>query len=120
MPATESADGADEAIVFLHTTWPDPDSAEAAGRLLLREGLAACVNIGATVRSIYRWNGQIEAADETVMTVKTRAGRARAATARIAALHPYDLPAVTAFRSEADGTSPAFAGWVRRETGAAG
>jgi periplasmic divalent cation tolerance protein len=32
-------------VAVLYTTWPDAESAASAGRMLVGEGLCACVNI---------------------------------------------------------------------------
>ncbi len=40
---------------------------------LVDERLAACVNIVGPVRSIYRWQGTVQAATELLLVIKTRA-----------------------------------------------
>ena len=59
--------------VLVYTTYPSLVEAEKGGRKIVEAGLAACVNIVPAMRSIYRWKGAIETADEVVMIVKTRA-----------------------------------------------
>ena len=45
------------------------------------------------MRSIYRWKGAIEQADERQLLIKTTTATAFATLeARIQALHPYDVP----------------------------
>ena len=61
---------------------------------MVEESLAACVNVLGPVRSIYRWQGAIEKADEVAAIFKTTDARADALIARIAALHSYDVPCV--------------------------
>ncbi len=82
--------------VLLYTTWPDNASAEACARIIIAERLAACANILGGVQSIYRWENDIETADEVVMIVKTTKQAAERAVARISALHPYDVPVIAA------------------------
>ena len=53
------------------TTLPDLDSAEALAATLVEAGLAACVNIGAAVTSVYRWHGRLERGREVMLTIKT-------------------------------------------------
>jgi periplasmic divalent cation tolerance protein len=72
------------------------------------------VNLLPGVRSIYRWQGQLEEAGEVLLVVKTRADRCAALAARIQALHPYELPEV--LELAASGGSEAYLDWVRRET----
>ena len=61
---------------------------------MVEERLAACINILGPVRSIYRWQGAIETADEVAAIFKTTNERADALIARIAGLHSYDVPCV--------------------------
>ena len=72
----------------------DEDSAAAVAGRLLDEGLVACANLIPAVRSLYVWNGERGESRETGCLFKTRADLLDAAVARIAALHPYDTPAV--------------------------
>jgi periplasmic divalent cation tolerance protein len=44
----------------LHVTMPDKDRAASIARVLVDEGLAACVNIVPGVRSIYQWDGKLQ------------------------------------------------------------
>ncbi|MET0547434.1 MAG: divalent-cation tolerance protein CutA, partial [Caulobacterales bacterium] len=80
--------------VLLYTTWPGKDVAEACARTLVSERLAACANILGGALSIYRWQDTIEQAEEIVMVVKTTRQTAPECVARIAALHPYDVPVI--------------------------
>jgi periplasmic divalent cation tolerance protein len=106
-------------IVLLYTTWPDADTAERAARAAVDEGLAACANLLGAGVSIYRWQGAVERAAETVMILKTTAALAPALRDRIVGLHPYDLPAVVALPAAAGASSAAFLSWVAAETGSA-
>lgn len=78
------------------TTCPDAEFAEKIGRALVEERLAACVNILPSMRSIYRWRGQIESAGEQLLLIKIRAEDYPAVEQRLRELHPYELPEVIA------------------------
>jgi periplasmic divalent cation tolerance protein len=96
--------------VLVLTTCPD---AEAAGRLatvLVEEGLAACVNIQAGIRSVYKWQGVTESATEHLMFIKTAACRYSEVESAILAHHPYELPEVIAVPIV--GGSKAYLGWM--------
>ncbi|MCC6984608.1 MAG: divalent-cation tolerance protein CutA [Bauldia sp.] len=82
------------ATVFLYTTFPDAETAERIGAGLVEARLAACVNLLPGMRSIFRWQGQLEHADEIVMIVKTLASREAAVIEAIRAAHPYEVPAI--------------------------
>jgi len=95
-------------VVF--STCPDASTAEAVARALVDERLAACVNLVPGVRSIYRWQDAVEQADEILMVIKTTAANVDALTARVAQLHPYEVPEVIALAAE--GVSDAYLAWL--------
>ena len=88
----------------------DGDSAAQAAELLLNERLVACVNIIPAVRSIYLWEGKIEAAGECGVLFKTQAPLLERAIARLAEIHPYEAPAITGWRC--DTAAPATLAWL--------
>jgi periplasmic divalent cation tolerance protein len=66
-------------------------------RALVERRLAACVNeMGAPVRSVYRWKGKVETAREFLLAIKTTKGRFAALRAAVLELHSYDVPEVIA------------------------
>lgn len=106
------------AAILVLTTLPERTSAEALARQLLAARLAACIHIGATVRSLYHWHGEIETADEVPVAVKTRAELYPQVEAAIRAQHPYELPEIVAVPLT-DGF-PAYLDWIAAETAVAG
>lgn len=101
-------------VVLAYCTCPDAGSAEAIANALVAERLAACVNQVPGLRSTYRWQGGIEQAEEVLLLIKTTTGRLDALTARLQALHPYELPELIAV--QADAGLPAYLAWVAAET----
>ena len=95
-------------------TCPDTDTAERLAEALVEERLAACANILPGLRSVYRWQAEVERADETLLLIKTVRERFDALSARIKALHPHELPEVLAV--EAAAGLPAYLRWVADET----
>ena len=81
-------------LAMLYTTFPEAGPALAAARVLIDERLVACANLLPGMRSLYRWQGRVEIADEVVLLLKTTSARMPEAMARIAQLHPYDVPCV--------------------------
>ncbi len=100
--------------VLVYTTWPNPDVAEATGRKLVENRLAACVNILPGMSSIFSWKDRIEATQEIVMIVKTRRARLNDAMAAISAAHPYETSSILAIPVIA--ADPAYAQWIAAET----
>jgi periplasmic divalent cation tolerance protein len=85
----------DTAILVL-TNVPDRAVAHAAARALLDERLAACVNIGGSVDSLYHWQGRIETGEEGPVVVKTRSSLYSKVEEAIRKIHPYDTPEIIA------------------------
>jgi periplasmic divalent cation tolerance protein len=81
-------------IVSVYAIFADADEAERIGRQVVEERLAACINVLAPCRSIYRWQGAVETAEEMPAILKTTLTQADALIARIAALHSYDVPCI--------------------------
>ena len=95
-------------------TAPDPGTAAALARTLVEERLAACANLVPGVRSIYRWEGEVQDDAEVLLVLKTRAARCDALAARVRDLHPYDLPEVVVL--PVGGGSRGYLEWVIAES----
>ena len=100
--------------ILVLTHLPDKPTAMELARALITERLAACVNVGAPVQSMYHWQGQIETADEIPVTIKTRAVLYPRVEAAILASHPYELPEIVAV-PVLDGLRP-YLDWLDAET----
>lgn len=96
------------------TNLPDSYSAHALAGALIEARLAACVNILAPCRSVYRWQGKTENAEEVPVLIKTTAARYAALEAAIRARHPYELPEIVAVPIERG--LPEYLAWVALET----
>lgn len=90
----------DVRMLLVLTTLPDEATASRIGRDLVERGLAACVSIGAPVRSIYRWQGEVEQALEVPLSIKTRVDRYDELEPVLCAAHPYELPEIIALPVE--------------------
>jgi periplasmic divalent cation tolerance protein len=100
--------------LLVFTTLPDRASAERLAVELVDARLAACVNIGAPIDSLYHWRGTVEKATELPLTIKTTDERYAALEQRIRASHPYELPEIVAVPVVA-GLGP-YLGWIADET----
>ena len=100
-------------VVSVYAIFADAEEAERIGRTVVEERLAACINILAPCRSIYRWEGKIESADEVPAILKTTAAQADSLIARIAGLHSYDVPCVAVW--PVDKLLGSYADWVESE-----
>lgn len=96
------------------TSAPDVETARRIANALLDARLAACVQVGAAVESLYHWRGKRETCLEVPVSIKTRAGSFDAVAAAIRAVHPYELPEIVAVPI-IDG-SPDYLAWIHDET----
>ena len=99
---------------LVYVTAADPDEAARIGERLVAERLAACANILPGMRSIYRWKGAVERANEAVLILKTTGDRLPSLTERVKALHSYECPCVVALPIAAG--NPDYLAWIAGET----
>jgi len=96
------------------TNLPDRAVAERLADALIAKHLAACVNLLAPCRSVYRWKGEVQHDEEHPMLIKTTYERYPELEAEIRALHPYELPEIIAVPIERG--LPGYLVWVAEET----
>ncbi len=100
--------------ILVISTLPDREHAEKLARVLIDQKLAACVNILPAATSVYRWQGKVETASETIVLIKTTMARYPALESAIKTQHPYELPEIIAVPLVAG--LPAYLAWVETET----
>jgi periplasmic divalent cation tolerance protein len=88
--------------------------AERIAETLVAERLAACVNVLPGLRSVYRWQGAVERADEVLLLIKTTPDRYPQLQDRLPQIHPHELPELVAV--ETDLGLPAYLRWIADET----
>jgi periplasmic divalent cation tolerance protein len=98
----------------VHITAPDVVQAAEMARVLVQEGLVACVNIIPGVRSIYLYEGKICDEPEVLCVAKTRQELFERLKIRLLELHPYEIPEILAF--EVDDGSAAYLAWLEQST----
>jgi periplasmic divalent cation tolerance protein len=97
-------------VVSIYCTFASAEEATWIGRQVVDERLAACINILGPCRSIYRWQGKVEEADEVPAILKTTAGVTDRLISRLTELHSYEVPAIAVWPIER--LHPAYADWV--------
>lgn len=100
-------------VIMVLCNVPDAALAQQIAETLVDEQLAACVNIMAPCRSVYRWQGKLENASEVPLQIKTTAAAYPALQARLLQLHPYEVPEIIALPLAAG--LPAYLTWVAAE-----
>lgn len=92
------------------TTAATRDDAERLARTLVEERLAACATLLPGAESIYRWEGKVESATETMLLLKTEDAQLAALEKRLHELHSYTTPEFLVLR--VDGGSQAYLDWL--------
>ena len=103
-----------ERALLVYTNYPSIVEAERAGRSIVEQRLAACVNILPGMVSHYWWRGTIERGEEVVMIIKTRASLAEGVRAAVKEMHSYTTPAILVIPIES--VDNRYLAWLMAET----
>lgn len=97
--------------IVIFVTCPNTKVATIIADSLVKEKLAACVNIVSGLTSIYEWKGKIEKAKEVLLVIKTQKKLFVKLEESIKKLHPYDVPEIIALPITA-GNKP-YLNWIQ-------
>lgn len=100
--------------LMVFTTTPSEARASEMARALVKERLAACVQVLPGVISFYHWKGKLQECGECLMLIKTRPELLGKLAAKIESLHPYEMPEVVAVGIV--GGSQKYLKWIEEET----
>jgi periplasmic divalent cation tolerance protein len=100
--------------LLVFTNLPERAAAERLADALVAKRLAACINILAPCRSVYRWQGAVQHEEEHPVLIKTTRAAYAELEAEIRAHHPYELPEIVAVPIERG--MPAYLDWVAAQT----
>jgi periplasmic divalent cation tolerance protein len=98
-------------IRIVLTTVANPDEAARLARTLVEERLAACATLIPGAQSIYRWQGEVESATETLLLIKTGPDLLAALEARLLELHSYQTPEFLVLK--VDAASQPYLDWLQ-------
>ena len=96
-------------VIVLTSAGSEAEASKIA-RALVERKLAACVNIVPKIQSVYRWKGEIEEAEESLLIVKTGRTQQDEVSAAIRELHSYELPECVVLAI--DGGSEKYLAWI--------
>jgi periplasmic divalent cation tolerance protein len=91
---------------------------EKIAQLLIRKGLAACVNVVPGLSSYFFWEGRLCREREVLLLVKTVKGQLKKIVKNIKSLHSYSVPEILFFKAE--GGESQYLSWVGKEAGKKG
>lgn len=98
-------------VQWVYMTTDSPEEARRIGEVLVKDRLAACVNMIDNMRSLYVWEGELQDDRETVMIAKTTDACLPKLVETVKRLHSYDCPCIVALPVQ--GGSHDFIDWVR-------
>lgn len=98
-----------DGILMVLCTCPE-SAAKQIAETLVKDKLAACVNLSQPIISFYRWEGKLEKERERQLTIKTTKAAYKTLEAKLQDIHPYDVPEILAVETHA--TSHAYQTWV--------
>ena len=102
-----------EPIVVLVTCSSEEEALKIAGALV-EERLAACANLIAPVRSIYRWEGKIWDEKEWLLIIKTQSQRFEELEKKVKSLHSYSVPEIISLPINEGSLS--YLNWIKENT----
>lgn len=99
---------------IIYVTTSSRQEAEKIARILLEDRAVACANILEKMQSLYRWEGKVQSATESVLILKTASDRVEYVIGRVKELHSYDVPCALSIPIERG--NEAFISWIIDET----
>ncbi len=104
----------DNTFVLVYMTAADVQEAEKIGETLVRQKLAACINILGPMHSLFWWQEAVQSEQETVVLAKTRVDLVDQLSDAVREIHSYDCPCIVAL--PIIGGNPEFINWIQTET----
>jgi periplasmic divalent cation tolerance protein len=100
-------------VVVLVTCVSEEEALKIANALV-EDRLAACVNLVAPIRSVYRWEGKIWDEKECLLIIKTQKHRFEGLEKKVKSLHSYSVPEIISLPITEG--SLAYLDWIRENT----
>ncbi|XP_060963381.1 protein CutA, chloroplastic-like [Cannabis sativa] len=100
--------------IVVYVTVPNKEEGKKLAESIVREKLAACVNIVPGIESVYEWEGKIQSDAEELLIIKSRQSLLEALTKHVEENHPYEVPEVIAL--PINGGSTPYLKWLKNNT----
>ncbi|CAN1340831.1 Protein CutA, chloroplastic [Linum perenne] len=100
--------------IVVYVTVPSREAGKKLANSIVKERLAACVNIVPGIESVYEWKGEIQTDSEELLIIKTRQSLLESLTEHVKANHEYDTPEVISL--PITGGSTAYLEWLKKST----
>ncbi|KAJ8762444.1 hypothetical protein K2173_007883 [Erythroxylum novogranatense] len=100
--------------IVVYVTVPNREAGKKLADSIIKEKLAACVNIVPGILSVYQWQGEVQTDSEELLIIKTRQSLLEALTEHVKANHEYDVPEVISL--PITGGSIPYLEWLKSST----
>ncbi|OAY23219.1 protein CutA, chloroplastic [Manihot esculenta] len=100
--------------IVVYVTVPNRDAGKKLAHSIIKEKLAACVNIVPGIESVYEWKGEVQTDPEELLIIKTRQSLLEALTEHVKANHEYEVPEVISL--PITGGSIPYLEWLKKST----
>ena len=101
-------------IYLVHSVYPRLNQAKKIAKLVIKNRLAACVNINKNINSLYIWKDKMLDESEVELGFKTNDKKVKKLISFLESNHPYECPAIIAFPIKK--TNNKFLNWVKEQT----
>jgi len=86
----------DSKFCMIFVTASNHDEAKVIADALLKDKLAACVNIVDSIKSFFLWKGKLDRTQESLLIIKTKVGKFNKICSKVKTIHSYDVPEIIA------------------------
>ena len=101
-------------IYLVYSFYPRLYQAKKIAKLVIKNKLAACVNINKNVNSLFIWKNKMFDENEVELSFKTNDKRVKKLISFLELKHPYECPCIIAFPIKK--TNDKFLNWVKEQT----
>lgn len=100
---------------LVYITTSDKEEAKSIGKTLVKERLAACINIIDGMESIYWWDGEIQHDRECILIAKAPYHNVKELTVRVKDLHSYECPCILSLQIAEQEGNDEYQQWLLKE-----
>ena len=101
-------------IYLVYSFYPKLNQAKKIAKLVVKNKLAACVNINKNINSIYIWENKMFDEKEIELNFKTSEKKLKKLILFLEKNHPYECPPIISFPIKK--VNNKYLDWVKRQT----
>lgn len=102
---------ADSEFFVVLSTVPSREVGLEIAHLCVNENLAACVSVAQGLISVFKWEGKVDEASESLLLAKTDKNKVGKLISKLKEIHPYEIPEIIAIPIR-EGYPPYLA-WIK-------